>query len=338
MTCVMTWVGLLERFIFNNDLYFKIFWSILLPAYSLDESFFSKLPVQKIFIGFEGMIEATIRQLVTKYEIKNKNIFSIGSGLAFEEYWFYKFGNNLVLLDIDEPKILEKVCIDSMNSNGNITYIIDDVYNFDNYDVRKFDVVYVSSFTLNELRNAEIAGKNSIVNRGLNQILKKVGKYKMKKWPQSKAPFMDIIMKILNQTLKTGGLFICQSYASDVDSSSSSYIEAVKKQLNSNGIKLFAIYRFTEYRSVHLIVGFKGDESSARKFAQKIKSHPEITDFHGRAELDHTIIKQFSIWFLFLFKVSKWFSEIGIKYDLLESFKKPRFVIEISFFRIGVLD
>jgi len=215
--------------------------------------------------------------------------------MAFEEYWFYKFKNELVLLDIDEHKILEKICNCSINDKGNITYIIDDVNNFQKYEIGKFDIVYVSGFTLNELRNAEIAGKNSLVNRGLNQVFKKIGKYKMKQWPQETLPFMDIIMKILNQTLKLNGLFIYQSYASGVASDSPSYVEAIRQQLLSNGITLLNIYRYSNYPSVHLVLGYKGDKNLSRKFLDKTELNPELTNFHGRSDLEHEIVKEIYI-------------------------------------------
>ena len=70
-----------------------------------------------------------MNSLIKKYKIFSKKILSIGPGLAFEEYWFWKNSNTLTFISDQEifsnPKIE-----DSSKSGDHLTYIIDDARNF----------------------------------------------------------------------------------------------------------------------------------------------------------------------------------------------------------------
>jgi len=48
-----------------------------------------------------------IEQLVRKYQIKDKRILSIAPAVGFEEYWFWKNGNSLTFVDLDDSKVIE---------------------------------------------------------------------------------------------------------------------------------------------------------------------------------------------------------------------------------------
>jgi len=49
-------------------------------------------------------VEIPMQQLISHFEIKNKQVLSIGAWKGHEEYWFYKNGCKLTLVDIDEHK------------------------------------------------------------------------------------------------------------------------------------------------------------------------------------------------------------------------------------------
>ena len=272
-----------------------------LASYRIDyEEFFSYLhdPTQKeLFEKLKELCREPMNQLIKKYNLHSKKVLSIGPGAAFEEYWFYKNGCQLTLLDIDESKSIEPILkkIEQTEEGNFLKYIIDDANNYKKYLNEKYDVVYFSSFTPNELTNRAIRHKYqlSIVRRGLNPLSRKTKINFLQKqwtWPHNEKPFIDFVMEIMETVLGTGGLVIHQSYASDIDTRSINYIDRVKEQLDSINIRLLAVYYFIDRPHVKLIIGYKNNLSEAIKFATKIKNNPEINSFHGRGI---AIIKKF---------------------------------------------
>jgi len=260
-----------------------------LAIYRIDyEEFFSCLhnPTQKeSFEKHKELCREPMNQLIKKYNLHSKKVLSIGPGLAFEEYWFFKNGGSLTF--ISDQEIFSNSKINLEKQNNHLAYIIDDAKNFKNYLTDTFDVVYFSSFPPNELTNRTIRHKYqfSIVRRGLNLLSRKTKINFLQKqwtWPHNEKPFIDFVMEIMETVLGTGGLVIHQSYASDIDTRSINYIDRVKEQLDSINIRLLAVYYFIDRPHVKLIIGYKNNLSEAIKFATKIKNNPEINSFHGR--------------------------------------------------------
>lgn len=239
----------------------------------------------------------TIRQLVERYNIKEKNILSVGPGTAFEEYWFMKYGKNrMTFIDIDEGHsilpMLTKMINDKKLENGNgnnkekINYLIGDA-TIDSIpaSLKKdgFDVLYFSGFTPHELN--------------LSRIYK--NKLKNNIWPKDEKVIHESIINLTNKLLLPSGLLIIQEYAGSPDINASGYLESIKNELLTNGITLLEVYSFGNSNHIHLIVGIKGfsNDENVKLFLQHLKNAKLITRFHGRAEQqDDYLSKQAYFW------------------------------------------
>jgi len=242
--------------------------------------------IKEYFDKNKELCRESVNQLIEKYNIKSKKILSIGAASGFEEYWFYKNGCQLTFLDYDESNFLESYLkkIPIMENEDMLTYIIDDAKNYKKYINEKFDVIYFSGFSPSELRNSEICSKNlNIISRFLRKITRKFDNtYLIKNWPNNQKPFIDLVIKIIDDLLKNTGLFIYQSYASDVYAMDPNYLKQIKNQLNSSKIQLLSVYYVPGYPSYHLIIGFKGTHPEGLEFIKKIHKNPEIQKIHGR--------------------------------------------------------
>ena len=248
---------------------------------------------EDFFSMFEGsqdlfdLSEESMNQIINRFDIKSKTILSVGSGRAFEEFWFYKNNCKLTLVDLDEhdsfKKKLEK--IPNTESVETLRYITDDANNLKKYTDEKFKIVYFSSFTPNELRNRDVCWiyKKPYLGRLIDKIFRKTNlNFKSLSWPKDKKPFIDIIEKLLENHLADGGLFIFQSYASGVMSNDLTYIDCIKQQLESIDIKLLEVYCFNAYPNIHLIIGLKKSHNSSYQSENVIKTAFKITKFHSR--------------------------------------------------------
>lgn len=228
----------------------------------------------------------SMNELIDRFNIKSKNVLSIAAGEAFEEFFFYKNKCKLTIIDIDYNGLIRKK-LEKMQKkpDSDFRYIIDDVNNFNEYLNEKFNVIYISSFAPNELRNRTIHWyyNKPYIGRILNKIFKKIKIYEMLfSWPKTKKPFLEVIEKILDKCLDVGGLFIYQTYASGVISEDKIYINCIKKQLKSVSVKLLEIYSFKSYPNIHLIIGFKDNENNDFSINSIMNKNFKISKFHSR--------------------------------------------------------
>ena len=245
------------------------------------------------WLRFNKLCEQPMAELISRYNLRSKRVLSIGASYGHEEYWLYQNRCELTFVDIDEGKKIETylkqiaVSGNAQNSDRLLTYAIGDARDYGAENEKKFDVCYFSSFTPNELRNADVYSKipKSFANRALRRLSLKIGQgYVGWSWPQDIKPFMDLVPEIANSSLEDGGQFFYQSYASGVDIRTQNYLLLIDKQLNSLGINLVDVYYFIGYPSVHLVVGYKGKSLAARQWADTIKNNnPELSSFHGRS-------------------------------------------------------
>lgn len=248
---------------------------------------------EKFFSLFDGsqklfeLAKEPMNQLISRFNINSKTVLSVGSGLAFEEFWFYKSNCKLTLIDLDQhgsfSNELKKIL--HTKSNNTLRYITDDANNLKEYLDEKFNVVYFSGFTPNELRNRTIRWiyKKPYLGRPINKILKKTNlHFESLSWPKNKKPFIDLVEKILDNSLDAGGLFIFQSYASGVIANDEIYIDCIKKQLESIKARLLEVYCFNGYPNIHLIIALKESPNFSIQLDNIIKKNSEITKFHSR--------------------------------------------------------
>ena len=251
---------------------------------------FNKNPTLKDYFNkHSAQCKKPINELIKKYDLSNSKVLSIGPKTGHEEFWFYENGCDLTFVDIDEDNNLKPMLEELSLSQPpkSLTYILDDAQNIQNYASEKYDVVYFSSFTPNELRNWDIVSKRnlSFKNKVLNRIAHHFDISRLnKKWPPGELPFAPLTLEIIENSVKKNGILIYQSHASGVDSRNQDYLKLLKDQLYEIGIILIHVYNFIDFPGVHLVIGLKSSQKRAGQFMTAIKHNPEITYFHGRAK------------------------------------------------------
>jgi len=247
------------------------------------EDFYKNIP---------DICQREITQLIERYEIFKKDILSIGAGAAFEEYWFAKLGdNNLTMIDIDENHVLEEslktiaLKLPIIIDEKIINYYIGDFLKFEQQLFEnKFDMLYYSSFTPDELRRGEIMAR--VRATGIQDEVNL-------NWPAKEQPLHPVVEKSL-KFIKNKGFFILQSYCSGIDLQyNPAYVNNLREQLLNHGLQLIDIYCFIEAPAVNLFVAYKGSKEEAKDLYKKIKNK-EITQFHGRAAISNRSKKIYS--------------------------------------------
>lgn len=216
------------------------------------------------------VVREAMEQLIAKYELSDKNVIAIAPGLGIEEYWFYKNGCQLTFVDIDQYGSIESLLqtLPSETAKGNLAYYIGDAYDYvKSYCDGGFQVLYISSLTIDEVRRKNIVEQN-------------------KYWPDDALPYLDLIEDCARKCVSQGGVFIYQTYYGGINPNENPhYIELVKQQLAQAGIILLHVYAFAASPGVMLTIGFKGSEREAVAYLEKIRNNPELTTFHGRSAL-----------------------------------------------------
>lgn len=258
--------------------------------------------------------QKAMTQLIKRYLLSHKEILSIGAGAALEEYWFLNNEDNkCTFIDIDESNSLlprleklqgKALQLDHfLNKNNNSMQFLE-YYICDFLDLikrglkKKFDVLYYSGFTPDELRRLSIM-EEFIVEREKNKENEEIVENKENEeivdlnWPASALPLHPALESSL-YFIKKRGLFILQSYCSGIELQyNPSYIKNLKKQLRRNGFYLLDIYNFIVAPGVNLFVAYKGTHKEASNFYSQISKN-EITHFHGRAQVDNAAVKFYS--------------------------------------------
>ncbi|MDE2166805.1 MAG: hypothetical protein KGJ66_10780 [Alphaproteobacteria bacterium] len=181
-------------------------------------------------------IRVAIEQLIERYDIKNRNILSLGSGFAYEERHLVELGKNRMTA-IDNNKDIEPILRKA--PTGEMIYIIG--------DARKklpgsFDVLYVSSLLPDEVRRHQIASNPSWLDRKAKHGFG----IDPDQWPIWRGPFHRIIMRHV-RALNRGGLLIVQSYAYSLDPHfHKHYLSALRLQLRLHRMVLLEIHSFVQ--------------------------------------------------------------------------------------------
>lgn len=205
-----------------------------------------------------------MRQLIARYGLHDKKTLGIGSAVSWEEYWLWKAGCTLTLIDIDEHGGLEPWL--KTLPPGDLTFIVGDAIAYFKPKRRllgllpaipdpKYDLIYLGGFTPDAFRRDKIVRKRQT-------------------WPANVGPFHRSVMHAARQ-LKWGGMFVnlCFGYGLDAVYHKN-VIPAARRQLEKEGIHLLEVYRMKETVGVNLFVGRMGPT--------RPKYGPPITRIHGR--------------------------------------------------------
>lgn len=233
-----------------------------------------------------SLCEEAMNNLIERYHLAGKSVFSLGSGHSFEEFWLHKAGCALTLNDID---LL--VSAEDCHGSGLTFYHGDAGDAVEAMDDEQFDIVYGSGFHPDEIRReniqAEFAPTRSDYDH-LNYIT----------WPAHELPYSETMANALAK-VKDGGLVIFQHYRGGVCIDyNPHYVEAIRRQFRAAGVQLLEIYTFRRSTAHILVVGFKGSESQARAFGISQRERSELTMFHGRypdQEISTDVLKAFDM-------------------------------------------
>lgn len=254
-------------------------------------------------------IGPSMMDLIERYEIRNKTVLSIGGGTVSEEYWFWKNGNNrLVVVDIDENgRISPELARMAPREDGLVYYVGDATQLFAGpgpADAEKekrslwplwrkrspqsiaaepsiqADVLYISGLTPDEFRRDAILRDRSEEIRQ-----KKVATgHQDWEWALWQDPFHDLIMTACDG-LRPGGVLIVQSYYGGVATTDHPrFLDAAERQLASRGIDFLEGFRFEETPAVNLFVGQK-------RGGKRPSMLSPIGNFHGRAAKQERVVR-----------------------------------------------
>jgi hypothetical protein len=238
-----------------------------MPSYRVSEADFYKafLPAK---LPYVPRVEASVAQIASRYGIKGKSVLSLGGGTGTEEHYFWKHGNQLTIVDIDEHGQIEPVL--KTLAGGNLHYIVEDANKVEFSE--KFDVLFLSSFTPDELRRSAIIQQRD--GEMFERMLELNGG--IWEWPWWENPFHPLVLRFA-RNLRDGGTMIVQSYCGGLDAGDHGYyLWACDRQLAEIGMRLLEVYRFASTTGTMLYVAAKGSPSWPL--------FPPITMFHGRAQ------------------------------------------------------
>ena len=113
------------------------------------------LPASKTydFITSRAACRSPMNELINGFQLHGKTILSIAPNLGHEEFWLHQAGCKLVFVDIDEQHTIEPylVTLKQNSSAPSLSFFIGDVRDLSKSDLPHVDVVYISSFTVDEL-------------------------------------------------------------------------------------------------------------------------------------------------------------------------------------------
>lgn len=233
--------------------------------------------------------------LIERYSLFKKSILSLGSGTAFEEYWFHQAGCKLVLNDLDIPTHnIEKYLITLPQAGAtDFVFWIDDADNaLTELPAAQFDALYVSSFHPDEIRREQIQEEFK-ARRSADEAYRNVT------WPSDALPYSNTLVSAISK-VKAGGIAIFQHYRGGVYvDSNPHYIDAIRSQFREHGAELLETYAFRKSPPHMLAVAYKGTAYEAQEYAQEVlSSRPEIQTFHGRypdESIKTDVVKTFDI-------------------------------------------
>ncbi len=222
-----------------------------------------------------------INQLCLRYNLRSKRILSLGSGNAFEEYWMYKNGVNLILNDLGADYSSLSKYINNLPIGDGLTYYLEDA----NETIKKLnsiDALYVSSFTPDELRRGQIQREVRLNNK--KNLWRLIEGHT---WPEDRHPYHKIIRDSIS-LVKRDGLVIFQHYCGGIHPLKfKNYYPLLIKRFKELDLTVIDIYAKRLNNSIILITAIKGDSIP--------KLGPEIRTFHGRCDpiIGKDIIKIF---------------------------------------------
>tara|TARA_B100000242_G_C42993334_1_gene461240 strand:- start:198 stop:1100 length:903 start_codon:yes stop_codon:yes gene_type:complete len=233
------------------------------------------------YSGFSDCIAACenpINQLVDRYDLKNKEILSIGCGNAFEEFHFLDKGNKLYLSDADLPyKTMEpwlKQCTSSKNNDGVEFTVECSLVAAQRLSEQRFDVIYISSLHPDELYRGRLQYSR------VRQNLKK-GLLFGASWGNE--DFYSEYVSSFFGLLKPGGLLIFQHYGFTVPLIINHHLgEIWQRQAQNYSVHHIETWCMEQDSGSSLNIFARLEESEACSFAKLLEQRAPLNRINGR--------------------------------------------------------
>ena len=247
-----------------------------------------------------------IGELVERYGLAGRSVVSVGASGGHEEYWLHAAGCPLTLVDLDEDGAIEPYVArlsEAESGPRDLTYVIGDGIAWARSGPEQAHLLYLSSFTPEELRRREVNAAGAAATGALRRkavgginyaAARTIGRRLLpgvRTWPPDAPAFGEPIEALATGIVEPGGLFACQSYATPVDVLDNPHlVELTRRQLAEWGFQMLALYAFVPWWSATtLVVAYRGTPQEAAAYRREIADRPELTDFHGRSEVPRSI-------------------------------------------------
>ena len=220
---------------------------------------------------FQALQKVPMEQLADWAEIgAGTRVGSVGGGWGYEEVVFFNRGAHVSILDIDEYGVLrplaEKGYVDmesragAADSDRAVDLMIQD---FSQVAVpTKFDVLYVSSLTPNDLRLGNMVrfrGRTAF-NALLNRSAQLAGMLLGRRWrffPPWEEPILPSLVSFAANALSPGGRLLIKFYACPPVTRSRWYIPSLKRQLARHDFALVSVIRNEAVHQRHALLAVK---------------------------------------------------------------------------------
>jgi hypothetical protein len=223
--------------------------------------------------------ELPVKQLIDRYNIKNKKVLSLGCGNGFEEFHFTNYGNSIVLSDADLPygNIRPWVEECSVQHNTGLVFSIEDCKDVSNRysNLPEFDVIYISSLHPDEAYRGRT--QSAYIKSNIFKVLAT-----FKTWP--KVDYYSEFVTQVFSILKPGGIVIMQHYGFTVpivlnyDS-----IPNCSEQLKKYGLSHIETWAFKrDSGNILNVYGKHMTEVQIGHYLESLNKLPQLTTMNGR--------------------------------------------------------
>lgn len=214
---------------------------------------------------------------------------ALWGGWGYEEVVFFERGADVTILDIDEHDVLRQLSessylktnpTDSTATERAVELVIGDFAD-GLPNNRKFDVLYVSSLTPNDLRLGHMIrmrGK-TVLNGFLNRSVQLAGMLLGRRWrfyPPWEEPILPSLIRFAEEVLEPGGRLLLKSYACPPVTRSRWYVPAVKRQLEKHGFELVSMLRNEAVHQRHATLAVKRGSSEADRTVERILKRGQV--------------------------------------------------------------
>ena len=239
---------------------------------------------------FQALQKVPMEQLANWAEIKaGTSVCSVGGGWGFEEVVFFNRGADVTILDIDEYRILRPLAerghlemndgSEGSRSDRSVELMIQDFNR--GLPARKFDVLYVSSLTPNDLRLGDMIrfrGRTAL-NGFLNRSAQLAGMLVGKRWrffPPWEEPILPSLARFAADVLDPGGRLLIKFYACPPVTRSRWYVPSLKRQLARHGFALVSVIRNEAVHQRHALLAVKLGSAEADAMVDRLSKRGDV--------------------------------------------------------------